>query len=153
MRRFNYARPTLFHSANACVTAKREMGIPSANKFNFLMRFVDFSVCAYLVGFAGLMFWAYKQEESEKRSFEDIWDPTKYKYVERPPVNGVSDDVAWYVRINAEKPTIGEEMRRYFEYRASQPRPPQGLYTASGKFIPSEKLPEYLAEKNINRPK
>ncbi len=66
MRRFNYAnRSALFTSNNAYVTAKRELGIPSANEFNFVMRFVLFS------GFtaaAGLLFGEYKMDRYIEKS-------------------------------------------------------------------------------------
>ncbi len=70
MRRLNFAnRSTLFTPAvYANVTAKREMGVPSAKEFNFLLRLVLFS------GFtatAGLIFGSYKigryVEQSSKK--------------------------------------------------------------------------------------
>lgn len=102
MRRFNYTnRSTLFTpTIYANATAKREMGVPSAKEFNFLLRFVLFS------GFtatAGLIFGAYKigryLEKSSAKTIEvtketpeletakpnlEKWDMTGFR-----PVGGV----------------------------------------------------------------
>lgn len=95
MRRLNFARPTLFPGINTCITTKREMGFPSANQFNFLMRFLQFSGCAAMAGFTGLIFWAYKQEYSESKARQEKWDVSKFELVPTKPINGVNNDFAW----------------------------------------------------------
>lgn len=88
----------------------------------------------------------------------EIWDFSEFEVIPTPKAAGekkftASDGPIWYRPIKNKNPqdeitpeSAAEKLKRYFDYKHSLPKSPEGLWTCNAEYIPPEKVSEYFAK-------